>query len=129
MKPWQPVDMERLKVRSPDRGSLLLSEPIHMNERALLYLFTIMEQYEDAPYSDWPQHEAEEISFSKWATVEITQQVWDHPWTMASETIEKFALKMEIFAATSITDVQSRIFKIAAETAWSLLESIQEIEQ
>ena len=90
-----------------------------MNERALLHLFAVMEQYKDAPYSDWPQHEA----------VEITQQIWDHPWTMASETIEKFALKMEVFAATSMIDVQSRIFKIAAETAWSLLESIQEIEQ
>ncbi len=100
-----------------------------MNERALFHLFAVMEQYEDAPYSDWPQHEAEEISFSKWATLEITQQVWDQPWTIASETIEKFALKMEVFAATSMTDVQSRIFKIAAETAWSLLESIQEIEQ
>ena len=88
----------------------------------------LTEQYEDAPYSDWPQHEAEEISFSKWATVEITQEV--RHLTMDDSIgilFEKFALKMEVFAATSMTDVQSGIFKFAAGT-WSLLE-IQEIQQ
>lgn len=100
-----------------------------MNERALLHLLSIMERHEDATHSTWPQHEAEEISFSKWAVGEMIQQVWDQPWTIASETIDKFAFKMEIFAVTSVTDIQRRIFRIAAETAWDLLESIQEIEQ
>lgn len=129
MKPWQPVNMEKTKVRSPNKGSLLLLEAIHMNDRALRYLFAIMEQYDDVPYSYWPQYEAEETSFSKWAIAEITRLVWDHPWTMASDTIEEFAFKMEIFAATPIMDIQVRIFKIAAETARSILDSIQEIEQ
>ena len=32
MKHWPPVNMEKRKARSPDRGSLLLQEPLSMNE-------------------------------------------------------------------------------------------------
>ena len=129
MKPWQPVDMENLKVRSPSKGSLLLQRLDCMNERTFIYLFSVMKRYENDSFSGQSEYDSEENSFSKWAIVEITQQVWDHPLTMASETIELFALKMEFFAATSITDIQSRIFRTAAKTAWALLEPIQEIEQ
>jgi hypothetical protein len=101
-----------------------------MNERVLTILLAMLGDSEyHIPGSDWPQHEAEEVSFSKWAMEELVQQVWDHPWTMASDTVEEFALKMEVYAATSVTDAQRRIFKIAAETAWETLEGIREIEQ
>lgn len=122
--------MEKAEARSPDRGSLLLPEPACMNERVLTILLAMLgDSEEHIPGSDWPQHEAEEVSFSKWAMEELVQQVWDHPWTMASDTVEEFALKMEVYAATSVTDAQRRIFKIAAETAWETLEGVREIEQ
>lgn len=101
-----------------------------MNDRVLTSLLTILEKwYSEPPRSDWPQHEAEEITFSRWAIEEMINQIWDHPWTLASETIENFASRLEIYEATSKTDIQGRIFKIAAETAWTLLEGIREAER
>lgn len=58
----------------------------------------------------------------------MINQIWDHPWTLASETVEHFANRLEIYEATSKTDIQERIFKIAAETVWTLLEGIREVE-
>ena len=90
MKHWPPVNMEKRKARSPDRGSLLLQEPLSMNEQAILFLMEVLNGFEEPPRSDWPRHEAEEVSFSRWAVEELLQQVWDHPWTLASETVERF---------------------------------------
>lgn len=96
-----------------------------MNERAIMALMRMLDLYEDVPYLDWPQHEAEEIAFSRCAIEEILQLVWDHPWTLASETIENFAEEMEVYRDSSVTDEQRRIFSVMAETA---LEVYQEIE-
>lgn len=118
-----------MEARSPDWGSLLLQEPLSMNERAILFLMSILNGFEDPPGSDWPQHEAEEVTFSRWALEELLQEVWDHPWTLASETVERFALKLELFSETCNTDKQHRIFKIAAETVWEFLDDIKLIER
>ena len=129
MKRLPPVKMKRKKVRSPDRGSLLLQEPLFMNERALMAIMSVLEGFTEPPRSDWPQHEAEEFTFSRWAVEEMLNQVWDHPWTLASDTIEQFALKLKVYAITSKTEKQRRIFDIAAETAWELLDDIKEVER
>lgn len=100
-----------------------------MNERAILFLMSVLNGFEESPRSDWPQHEAEEVTFSRWALEELLQDVWDHPWTLASETLEKFASKMELFSETCNTDAQHRIFKIAAETVWEFLDDIKAIER
>lgn len=62
-----------------------------MNEQAILFLMEVLNGFEEPPRSDWPRHEAEEVSFSRWAVEELLQQVWDHPWTLASETVERFS--------------------------------------
>lgn len=100
-----------------------------MNERAILFLMSVLNGFEESPRSDWPQHEAEEVTFSRWALEELLQDVWDHPWTLASETLEKFASKMEFFSETCNADAQHRIFKIAAETVWEFLDDIKAIER
>lgn len=100
-----------------------------MNERALMVIMSILEDFTEPPRSDWPQHEAEEFTFSKWAIEEMLNLVWDHPWTLASETIEQFAVKLGVYAITSRTENQKRIFTIASETAWGLLEDIKEVER
>ncbi len=110
-------------------GSLLLDEEeLHMNERAIIAIMLMLNEFAE-PRSDWPQHEADNITFSRHALEEILSYVWDHPWTPASDTIEQFAIKMESFKATSVTDDQRRIFSIAAETACELLKEIQTIEK
>lgn len=129
MKRFPPVKMKKKKVRSPDRGSLLLQEPLFMNERALMAIMSVLEGFTEPPRSDWPQYEAEDFTFSRWAVEEMLNQVWDHPWTLASDTIEQFALKLEMYAITSKTEKQRRIFAIAAETVWELLDDIKEVER
>lgn len=129
MKRFPPVKMKKKKVRSPDRGSLLLQEPFFMNERALMAIMSVLEGFTEPPRSDWPQYEAEDFTFSRWAVEEMLNQVWDHPWTLASDTIEQFALKLEMYAITSKTEKQRRIFAIAAETVWELLDDIKEVER
>lgn len=129
MKHLPPVRMERLEARSPDWGSLLLEEPLSMNERAIMFLMSVLNDLEDPPRSDWPRHEIEEVTFSRWALEELLQQVWDHPWTLASEITEKFAMKMDIYAQTCITEDQRRIFRIASETVWEFLTEIEELEK
>lgn len=47
MKRLPPVSMEQLKARSPDWGSLLLQEPLSMNERAILFLMSVLNGFEE----------------------------------------------------------------------------------
>ena len=100
-----------------------------MNERAIMALMKMLDMYEDTPRLDIPQHELEEIAFSRCAIEEILQLVWDHPWTLASDTIEDFALKMELYKDSSVTDEQKRVFSVLAETAWEILQEIEPLEQ
>ena len=100
-----------------------------MNERAIMALMRMLNFYEDIPHLDWPQHEAEEIAFSRCAIEEVLQLVWDRPWTLASETIERFAENMEDYEVSSTTNIQRRIFSISAETAWEILEEIKPLEK
>lgn len=132
--------MKTKKVRSPERDSLLFAglvervtyEGCHcsMNERALLIIVAALDCYPERPYDDsMPLHQKEEITFSQWALGELLDLVWDHPWTLASETIEDFAMLMQFYASTSITEKQNRIFTIAANTALEILEEIEEVEK
>lgn len=99
-----------------------------MNERAIKVLMQMIDMYENVPRLDFPQHEAEEIAFSRCAIEEILQLVWDHPWTIASETIFTFALTMEEYKASSVTGEHKRVFSVLAETAWEVLEEIELLE-
>lgn len=100
-----------------------------MNERAIVYLTQMLDCYENIPYLDWPQHELEEFAFSRCAIEEILQLIWDHPWTLASDIIEDFALKMELYKGSSVTDEQKRVFSVLAETSWEILQEIEPLEQ
>lgn len=118
------------RVRSPDRGSSLLDEEeLHMDERAIMALMRMLDMYEDIPHLDWPQHEAEEIAFSRCAIEEVLQLVWDHPWTPASETVENFAETMAVYQTSAVTNEQRRIFSVMAETAWEVLQEIEPFDK
>ncbi len=100
-----------------------------MNERALLAIVSALETYEAEPLSlTRPRCEFDDTVYSKWVIGEILDLVWDHPWTLASETIKTFATKLETYAATAVQECQKRIFAVAAETAWEMFEDIQLLE-
>lgn len=101
-----------------------------MNERAIITLMQILDAYENIPRPwDSAQHEAEEIAFSRCAIEEILKLVWNHPWALASETIEEFALRMELYKDLSVMNEQKRIFSVLAETAWEILQEIEPLEK
>lgn len=101
-----------------------------MNERAIMFLMRMLDAYENIPRPwELAQHEAEEIAFSRCAVEEILQLVWDKPWALASETIEEFALRMEVYKDLSVMNEQKRIFSVLAETAWEILQEIEPLEQ
>lgn len=117
-------------MRRPNKASLLLDEEeLHMNERAIVYLTQMLDCYENIPYLDWSQHELEEFAFSRCAIEEILQLIWDHPWTLASDIIEDFVLKMEFYKRSSVTDDQERIFSVSEETALEVLQEIESLEK
>lgn len=140
MKDLPPIQTKKI-VKSPDKGSLLfadLIEPVPyegwslyaMNERALLTIVAALGCYNERPYDrSYSDAEKEEITFSHWAIDEILNLVWDHPFVLASDTVEEFTLKLQIYAITSVTEDQKRIFTIAANTALKLLEEIKEVER
>lgn len=99
-----------------------------MNERALLAITDILKGYARPPGFNWPDHEKEKATFGRWALEEILLLVWDHPQTLASETIERFAMRLELFTAMAVTETQNRIFAVASEAAWDLFEKIRMLE-
>lgn len=100
-----------------------------MNERAIMELMRRLNLYENVPRYDWPLHEAEEIAFSRCAIEEMLRLVWDNPYSLASDTIENFAFKMDCYKASAVTDEQKLIFSVLAETAWEVLQEIESLEK
>ena len=127
MRNLPPVRIK--KVRRPDKASLLSDEEeLHMNERAILMIINILNGYTEPPKFDWPEQKKEEIIFTHWALEESLFLILDHPWTLASDTIEEFAMKLEVYMAMAVSESQKRIFTVAAKTARELLKDIQLLE-
>lgn len=128
-----PTAKKMKMMKSPNKDSSLFDAYAviqygewtgNMNDQALLIVFSALESYTELPKLD--QNEKEKIVFSRWALEEILNLVWDHPWTLASDTVEEFAWKLELYAATAVTDEQKRIFTVAAKTAYALLEEVRD---
>ncbi len=100
-----------------------------MNDRVSIALLKRLASYEGVPCTYWNRRDTEEIAFSRCALEEVLNRVFDRPWIPASETIEEFALRMEFYKSTAVTDDQNRIFSVAAETAWKLLKTVKELEK
>lgn len=82
----------------------------------------------DVPELYWPRHRFEEVCFSRWAAEELLNAILDHPLVSAEDTIEEFAIKMEIYFSLSVGKDAERIFSIAAKTAWEIFDSIQHLK-
>lgn len=104
---------------------------MRVNERALLVIVAALGNYAgERPYdNDWPDDEKAEMTFSHWALDEILDLVWDHPWTMASDTIEDFILYCQMCEAASTLPKQKQIFSIATRAALEILDDIKEVEK
>lgn len=100
-----------------------------MNEQAISAMMRLLSHYNDIRPLTRPQHEVKEAAFSRCALEEALTQVWDHPWTLASDTIERFAFRMEAYEAEAVTDDQEKIFSVAAEFAWALYEKVKDLER
>lgn len=70
----------------------------------------------------------QKTAFSKCVIEEILLLVWDHPWTPASESIENFVLKLELFKKASVTDEQKQVFSLLADMALEVLRDLERLE-
>ena len=94
-------------------------------------ILTAIGDQNERPYDDYsyPDHEKEEITFSRWALNEMLGLIWDHPQNLASEIVEDFAFRCLMYKKISELPDQKRIFTIAADTALEILEEIKEVEK
>lgn len=99
-----------------------------MNELAIMTITKALDNCVGLPRLNWSRKAKAEVTFTKWTLEELLLLVWDHPWTLASETIEKFAEKLEVFEEMAVSEDQQMIFAIAAETAWAILKEIKPFE-
>lgn len=97
------------------------------NDMAVQALIEYLEE-SDEPELYWPQHQFEEVSFSRWAAGELIGAIMDHPLVSPEDTVEMFGLKMLYFAAisnnTDDTDAE-RIFRIASDFAFECLDNFR----
>lgn len=98
-----------------------------MNERAYFLIVDWLSGEE--PDRDWPVEEYEEVVYSRWTFEEILQLILDHPLELASTMALRFCTEMIQCMENASTDEQKRIFRIAAQSAWEALESIEEVEK
>ena len=97
------------------------------NEKTLLTIVSALECFPDRPYDNtWSDDEKEDATFTKWALNELLDIVSDHPWTLASDTIENFIIQFLLYEELSELPDQKRIFSIAARAASEILTEIKE---
>jgi len=97
-----------------------------MNDRAIQVILNYLEKDSEPPQLWMGKRDFEELSFSRWAADELLNAIWDKPLVPAEDTVEAFAIKMELYAMFAERQSASRIFSIAARTAEELLEVITE---
>jgi len=97
-----------------------------MNDRAMQIILDYLEKDSEPPESWMSEQDFEELSLARWAAGELLNAIWDAPFLAAKDTVEEFAIKMELFALMSDSCPTRRIFLAAAQTAAELLELIEE---
>lgn len=96
-----------------------------MNESAVLAVLRYVDRYLFAPAWPWPTHHFYERSYARWAADEIIGRLMDHPFSYPEDVVEIFAIEMACFSRTKEDPGQNEIFRIAHETAISILEYLK----
>lgn len=81
-----------------------------------------IEDYYPEPPFNWYTELFEEMTYSRWAALEIVEQLMDHPLDPPEDVVGNFLLKVALYSQVVGTPVQQRIFSIAEDTAEDVLQ-------
>lgn len=110
-----------------NRGSslLLFRGATTMNESAVLAVIRYIDKYLFAPTCIWPTYRFDERSYERWAADEIIGRLMDHPFSYPEDIVEVFAMEMDCYSRLKEDPDQNDIFRIAHETAISILDYLK----
>lgn len=95
------------------------------NDTALPTLYRFF--YETCePEVYWPRHWFDEISFKRWAAVELAEAIMNRPAVPAMDTIEEFAIKMAAYQVSADGTNAEKVFKYAVNFACEVLDIFRE---
>ena len=93
-----------------------------MNEDAIRKVILYLDESLFEPGRMWPDHIFEERSYSRWAANEIIRRLMDCPFDAPIEIVEAFMLTMIMHTYTVRDPRKKRIFSIARDTAFNILQ-------
>ena len=89
-------------------------------------LMRYIDEYYVEPPLFWHKELFEEMSYSRWAAFEILRLIMDNPFEPPDEVVEKFLLKVALYAQVAKEPIQQRIFSIAEDTAEDILAMFEQ---
>lgn len=96
-----------------------------MNESTVLAVMRYVDRYLFVPSWAWPRRHFYERSYARWAADELIRRLLEHPFSYPEDIIEIFAIEMDCFSRFKEESGQNDIFRIANETATSILEYLK----
>lgn len=95
-----------------------------MHEEMIFAIQNYIDKYLFEPCSNWPKHEFDIQSYSRWAAFELIQRIMDNPFNDPDIVIESFLLEMAMFSHLEEESKGSCIFSIAKDAAADILQLI-----
>ena len=93
-----------------------------MSTEAAQKLMAYIEDYYCQPPFVWHERLFEEMSYSRWAALEIVERLMDRPLDPPEVVVEDFLLRVMLYSQVAKTPTQQRIFSIAEDTAEDILQ-------
>ena len=80
----------------------------------------IHDYYPEPPFT-WHAGLFEEMTYSRWAALEILNKIMDRPLDPPEDVVMDFLLRVALYSQVTGTPIQQRIFSIAEDTAEDIL--------
>lgn len=81
-----------------------------------------IEDYYCEPPFFWHERLFEEMSYSRWAALEIVGRLMDRPLDPPEDVVGDFLLWVSLYSQVVKTPIQQRMFSIAEDTAEDILQ-------
>ena len=85
-------------------------------------LMAYIEECYCEPPSTWCSGLFEEMTYSRWAALEIVELLMDRPLDPPEDVVSDFLLRVALYSQVAKTPIQQRVFSIAEDTAEDILQ-------
>lgn len=93
-----------------------------MSTEAVEKLMAYINDYYCEPPHMWHVGLFEEMTYSRWAALEIANRLMDRPLDPPEDVVSDFLLRVALYSQVAKTPDQQRIFSIAEDTAEDILQ-------